>query len=815
MSNRSKTKVGGMALAVVCMFVLFLAASASGASDKLLFAFQFGREVNLSQAGKGSALEDICTAGSGDVCRTGAKSAIGGGFTFPASVAVDPATKTVYVADYINDRVQELTAGGAFVSMFGWNVNKTKIEKGAPQADRNVCTAASGDECQAGEAGTGLAEQMSGPQDLAVDPTTHDVYVGDLFYKRIDVYTAQGAFVLVIGGNVDKTKVDENGSTEAERNVCTAASKDECQAGAFAPSALKGYLSQESGNLLTFGPEGVLYVGEEERIQKFEATGKYKGEIALASLGAEGTVKGLAVDQAGKIYLSYSYPDPETARQVGGAAIHEYESDGKEVAQCATPNQIVALAVDPFGRIAVTEAEASHGVLYTAACGELGVFGPPEGMQGAHGMAFSGSEAGLELYVADAGRQDVENYALAPIVAVKTTPPPVSCTEGLEEETSVAFDCTVEGEADPDGVGGTTVWFDYGLSPTLGAKTPAQNLATGSGFVPFNAVVDGLRPNEKYYYRAASEDDNSGGEPVTGSILAFTSPSVPPKTVCGTPESFFVTFSSAVLLCGVNPENASTTYRFQYGACAHLTGCASVSETEPLESREYGQIGMKQTAVGLQPGTTYSYRVVAVNEHAEEATGSEATFTTLPAPHPTAGTEAASGVSATGATLNGVVNPDGPSATYALQAGVYEGASTVYSTVVQGATGSGSVPVHESYTVTGLQPGTTYAYRIAISGAYVQSAANTLYGEPVLFTTAGLPSVLFAPAPEAMLAIPSIAFPGPAVAPKTVVKKTAPKKKKTKKTKSKKTKKARKGANASGGMGGGHRHGKGARHGSN
>lgn len=39
--------------------------------------------------------------------------------------------------------------------MFGWDVNKTKVESGsATQQEKNVCTAASKDECQAGVAGS-------------------------------------------------------------------------------------------------------------------------------------------------------------------------------------------------------------------------------------------------------------------------------------------------------------------------------------------------------------------------------------------------------------------------------------------------------------------------------------------------------------------------------------------------------------------------------------------------------------------------------------------------------------------------------------
>jgi hypothetical protein len=117
-------------------------------------------------------------------------------------------------------------------------------------------------------------------------------------------------------------------------------------------------------------------------------------------------------------------------------------------------------------------------------------------------------------------------------------------------------------------------------------------------------------------------------------------------------------------------------------------------------------------------------------------------------------------VSSTSATITGVVNPDGQPATYAFELGVYNPAGTQYGVVSSGSVGSGTVLVGESLHLTGLQPGTTYAYRISVSSGY-----GTSYGEPVTFTTLGLPSVLSSPPLLAMLPMPSIAFPSEASKP--------------------------------------------------
>jgi hypothetical protein len=226
--------------------------------------------------------------------------------------------------------------------------------------------------------------------------------------------------------------------------------------------------------------------------------------------------------------------------------------------------------------------------------------------------------------------------------------------------------------------------------------------------------------------------------------------------------------------------------------------CASRLESPPLESSEYGQIGAMQTVSALAPNTAYRYRLVAVNEHAESTVGQEGSFMTAQAPSPSATTAAAQDVTASSALLSGVVNPDGAEATYSFQVGIDNGADTAYGTVVSGATGAQADPIAESFALGGLQPGTSYAYRIVISSAY-----GTSIGQPARFTTAGLPGVLFAPSVLAQLPVPSVAFPSSIQQPKVKAKKAAPKKK-AKKIK-RKTKKARKSSVHSG-----RRHGKGA-----
>jgi len=271
--------------------------------------------------------------------------------------------------------------------------------------------------------------------------------------------------------------------------------------------------------------------------------------------------------------------------------------------------------------------------------------------------------------------------------------------------------------------------------------------------------LEGLRPNEMYCDRLASSDHNvkPPESPVTSKKESFKTPSVPPRIV-GKPSALSAGSSSAVMFGELNPENANTLYTFEYGPCKDLDSCSGVAHTTVLASDAYGTIGATLEAAGLQPDTTYYYRLSAENEDKQRSVSSAGaelpSFTTALAPSPRAITDAASAVGTTSVTVSGTADPDGQPATYIFELGRYAGTATQYVVVFSGSAGAGTVPVTETLGLSGLQPGTEYAYRIVVKSGY-----GTAEGEPERFTTAGLPSVLAVPTPLAMLAVPAISFP--------------------------------------------------------
>jgi hypothetical protein len=772
---------------------------AEAAPVKLILSNHFGREVNLTEVEvkAGRVLEDTCTVVSGDQCQSGRESGESGGFVGPRGVAVETASPhhgDIYVADLINNRVQELTATGVFVAMFGGEVNKTKVEAvktleakgGKPTKkeleEEDVCTLVSGDVCTAGVKG-----QFALPQSVTVDPVSGNVYVNEGGSERVDEYTPDGQFVWMMGGEVNETKDKTLGASEAERNLCTAASGDVCTRGVQASggSTAHGAFNYAArGNVLAAGgPQDLLYVGDEHRVQELKADGTWVREIPLA---AGCLVAALTVDETGDVYLAC----------VGFNVVLELDPNGRPVMEFAVaPSEpsaaveIGTLALDSSGHLAVSALETGplisrwFGSLYDAGTGhrltEFVGSGPD-------GIAFNGSG---DLYAAASpnsitGRgNEVLVYKPVPVAELVTGL--ATCLPGAEPETDVTLDCSLNGEVNPYNVANTEVWFEWGSTCSLGSKTPKKGVPPGNALVPAEATIEGLRPNEAFCYQLAGHDENiQSPELLTSEKLSFDTPLVPPG-IGGEPSVSFVKSSSAVMFGELNPENAATEYLFEYGTGETLAKCPHGARKENCEEGVastlaaqvrcpvaggvtrcvYGKIGVTLRASGLQPATPYHYRLFAETanragtEKQASPPGPESSFTTAPAPVQQASTGTASAITATSAIVSGTVNPDGLPAGYTFELGVYNGATTQYGIVFSGSAGTSTTPIEKTLALTSLQPATTYAYRITITSGYIKNESHTIQGETKTFTTHGLPEALSEPAVLAQLPTPPITFP--------------------------------------------------------
>lgn len=736
-------------------------ASASAVPVKEVVASHFGRGVDATTGG------DICTVLSGDICQPGSSSGEGDGFQDPSGVAVG-STGNIFVADDANSRITEMTASGQFQLALGKNVNGS---------GSHSCVQTESINCRSAEEGSGPGEFRQ-PQDIIVDHASHSVYVVDLANWRVQKFTESGEFVLMFGKEVNET---------TKGDVCPEAVGDKCKVGV---RGSEGNLEagafnwvQGAGDLIAVGgPEHLVYVGDEHRVQEFDSSGKFKRELLLTSLSATLGVKvlSLAVDQSGQIYLTYG------SKQSGSSIVHKFSANGKEVVTPCTelsPNcwplvvaplhagaerfSVTGVAVDTSGKLALSASEQVNvntpatewGVLVDDASASR-VTDIVIAVASNGGMAFNESDS---LYLAGTIGQEVVAYEALPVADLLALPS--ECKEQGEQGSDVQFNCTLEGQVNPDGVPNTAAWFEWGPAPT---KTPEQIICTnpcGSVPVPISQTIEGVPPNERFLFdvRAYDENVHAPEEALSSEKETFVTLLVSPKVVAL--EVPFDRSLSAVLFAQLNPENAATRYWFEYAptaSCHHVEDCAQAVSTPVQESSRYGKLGTTQEVRGLQPATSYAYALVAESESQDKSehktSTQESVFTTAPTAVVSAETGPYSAVGVTSAIVSGTVNPDGQPSTYTFELGLAGGGQ--YGIVYSGDAGANTGPVNETLTLTDLQPGTRYDYRIAIHYGAGTVAGSQATGAPVEFTTGQLPELPVS-GPTETLAPPAIPFPKP------------------------------------------------------
>lgn len=221
--------------------------------------------------------------------------------------------------------------------------------------------------------------------------------------------------------------------------------------------------------------------------------------------------------------------------------------------------------------------------------------------------------------------------------------------------------------------------------------------------------------------------------PVT---LAFAQTTSVP-TVTSAPATS-VSNTGATLNGTVNPNGAATQFAFQYGPTA------SYGEETTLTSDGSGTTAgaVNGTLTGLQSGTMYHFRVIAINA-AGDSVGTDQTLTTTgtapaPATPPVATTGSATGVAQAGATLGGTVDPKGQATTFYFEYGTSTDYGYETNPQTDAATAS-SGPV--SATLSSLTSGTTYHFRVV-----AVSPGGVTLGSDATFTTTTPPTATSAPA---------------------------------------------------------------------
>ncbi len=542
------------------------------------------------------------------------------------------------------------------------------------------------------------------PEGIAVDggassPSRGDVYVIDPRNNRIQKFTPSGEFLLMLGGEVDKT-------THAD--ICTAASGEECGAGLEGTGA--GAFQRLGGRSVVVDSAGRLYVGDENRVQRFGPAGSLEAQIALPGSGA---IEDLAVDSSGNLYVQ--------STELPG--VRKYDPSGTELGKPRDfGGEPSAIAIGPADRLFVNdgnEAGAHHLLAYDPAGKQLASF--DAGLEGGvRGIAYG--ETIDRVYVV--------NRAAVRLVAAPAPGPLVFGESATEVEPTTA---TLNATVNPEGGEETTSRFEYGTEAGVYSKsTPITPLAVNeiqtltltategtftlsfegeaSAAVPFNAEASELRTALEAIPAIGAGD------------VTVTGPAGGPYAI------EFVGALAEADAAELSPDPSGLGNSGEPGSASIAT------------SRSGGRFLDRPVSApisGLQPATTYHFRTVATNAAHETTTGPDQTFTTLP-PVSIESTSV-SQVTATSARLETGLDPHGLQTTYHFEYDLNpylegEGPHGISAPVPDASAGAGNGVVSLSLLLAGLRPATTYHFRVVAA-----NSLGSVSGPDRAFTTQGAP----------------------------------------------------------------------------
>jgi hypothetical protein len=253
-------------------------------------------------------------------------------------------------------------------------------------------------------------------------------------------------------------------------------------------------------------------------------------------------------------------------------------------------------------------------------------------------------------------------------------------------------------------------------------------------------------------YSVCLRAETATHEVATSPVVTFKTALPPEKPETLSPAKS-ITATSAVFEGVLNPKSASEggTYEFIYRVSP--SECEGEGATGPQ-----GQAGLlgekvKLTASPLQPNAHYMFCLLARNRAGETAVGAPVPFTTPPA-KPSIESESTSSVKATGARLEGVVNPNNQATECKIQYGTEPALTTPTTVPCEPALLNNFGGQGVGVTV-GLGAKTTYYYRVLAT-----NGTGTNEGPIEHFTTATPPEAPTTTAPATAITTTSATLEG-------------------------------------------------------
>jgi tripartite motif-containing protein 71 len=283
---------------------------------------QFNHPADIALDGKGNIwaldkanhrLEKFNEKGE-FVQAVGSKGGAAGQLNAPAALAIDP-SGNLWVADSANNRIEEFNEKGEFVLTFGRDVNKTKVDAAASEAERNVCTAASGNICQAGVVGS-TNGQLKAPQGIAAT-SGGNLWISDTGNNRLKKFGPTGNLINILsseGSEGGKVKEPTAIAMAPDGSIWVADSgNNRIQGWNSSLVLIRQFGSEGTADgqfkrpaALDVDTAGNFWVGDQNnsRIQQFNSGGEFVSKFGNAETFRFSSPMGLVTDGKGSLWLT-------------------------------------------------------------------------------------------------------------------------------------------------------------------------------------------------------------------------------------------------------------------------------------------------------------------------------------------------------------------------------------------------------------------------------------------------------------------------------------------------------------------------------
>jgi hypothetical protein len=636
-----------------------------------------------------------------------------------------------------------------------------------------ICTVAG--ECQ-GAMPSAENGALSGPQSVAVDQDTGNVYVSDRENRRVDEYDGEGNFIRAFGFDVAESGP---GDTGTEYEICSEEDGDTCKEG-LAGSGVGQY--GEGFAYLGFGiavspadasaSSGTVYLADSgnRRVDTFNLDGSNPGSFgSSANFGGE-QPRSVAVDSRGIVYASDSNNNGDVQRY------DSKNADGNGVG-------FLAPIVPPNNeRQQIAFTGFSNGDNFKLTC--------PDGTSTGE-LTYVGEETGTKII-----KNGLEEACGANTVSVSGETPNVTVTfqGALAASDQPQMTCTSQGAGscsvtttseghpgpllisnpsfatlglavNPAGSAlyvlrapgeGPVVVQQFGPAhePGLSAPPSTADDTHGAAAKLESFAVHGFgfdSTSGRLYVSVNGDADGQAPLPNAHRVYVLDDSSSLPSPTASTPSVTDTATRTATFHGEVDPKGGIVSCKFQYSTDeatwkdVSVPGCGVLNQNGGVQE-------IKQAVSGLVPDTHYFVRLQVTRPYFSgftPVTSAAQGFTTASGPPLISGAKARA-IDEHSIRVSAIIDPSNSPTTYVVEYGTSPalGSSTEAVSV-----GAGTEPIEVSPVFSGLSPATQYYFKLVatnlVNSAESESLTASTYPVPASFDTC--PNERFRTGPSAKL----------------------------------------------------------------